>query len=76
MPTAPSLRDHRTHVLEARTRRQLDSTLALTVRADGTIIYDESLSAALTADLEGPIGVRSDNGNYRFTLSAANRRSR
>lgn len=78
IPTGPdpSARDERTHVLEARTRRDADGTLSLTVLADGARVADERLSTGLTAGLEGPIGVRSDNGSYRFALYGGNRRPR
>ena len=68
---APTVRDVRTHVLEARTHREPDGTLSLTVIADGARVSRTRLGADLTAGLNGPIGVRSDNGTYRFTLLGA-----
>lgn len=61
---------HGRHVLEADTRRTADGSLVLTVDADGKVVRKETLAASLTAGLNGPIGIRSDNGRYRFTLSA------
>jgi hypothetical protein len=58
----------RPHVLEARTRRTPDGALALTVYADDTLVRRLTLGPDLTTGLEGPIGVRSDNGSYRFRL--------
>jgi len=75
LSTPPSVRDHRAHVLEAHTRRTPDGTLALTVLADGTTIYDERIPGGLAADLDGPIGIRSDNGRYIFALNAGHRQS-
>ena len=75
LPTPASVRDDRPHVLESRTRRELDGTLTLTVLTDGTTIYDEALPTNLTNDLDGPIGLRSDNGRYVFALTATHRRS-
>ncbi len=74
LATPPSVRDLQSHVLEAGTRREPDGTLGLTVLTDGTQVYDEPLPADLTDDLDGPIGIRSDNGRYNFTLKAAHRR--
>jgi hypothetical protein len=39
------------------------------VYADGTVADQLTLPASLAAGLDGPAGVRSDNGRYRFTLS-------
>ena len=57
------------HLLEARTRRTADGGLALTVLTDGVVWDREVLPAALTAGLDGPVGVRSDNGSYAFRLA-------
>ena len=67
---APTGRVGATHVLDARTRRTADGSLALSVFADGARVSRLRISAALTAGIEGGIGVRSDNGNYLFSLSA------
>lgn len=72
-PIAPSVRDRRTHVLEARSHREADGALALTVLADGVRVYRDRLGADVTSGLDGPIGVRSDNGTYRFNLFAGSR---
>lgn len=62
------------HWLAARTRRTATGDLALSVYADGVQHYGakpgEILSAADTRDIEGPIGVRSDNGHFVFQLSS------
>ncbi len=76
LPVASSVRDLRAHVLEARSHRETDGTLTLTVLADGVRVYGDRLGAGLTAGLRGPIGVRSDNGTYRFSLFAGNRVAR
>lgn len=60
---------HGRHVLEADMRRTADGSLVLAVHADGELVRKLTLAADLTAGLDGPIGVRSDNGRYRFTLS-------
>lgn len=73
LAVSPSVRDHRTHVLEARSHREADGTLALTVLADGVRVYRDHLGSDLTAGLDGPIGVRTDNGTYRFTMFAGSR---
>jgi hypothetical protein len=62
---------HRHHVLEADTRRTADGSLVLTVYADGRLARKLTLAPTEAAGLAGPIGVRSDNGSYRFRLSAA-----
>ena len=69
----PKSSDGRSHVLEAHTRRATNGTLALTVYTDGALLRRLSLSADLTAGLDGPIGVRSDNGDYRFRLYGRDR---
>jgi hypothetical protein len=56
------------HVLDVRTSRKRDGSLALVIRADGRVVRRLDLSAALTAGLNGPVGVRSDNGQYTFKL--------
>jgi hypothetical protein len=73
LPIAASVPDHRTHVLRAYTRREANGSLTLRVYADGAVVYAGRLSAALSGGLDGPIGVRSDNGDYVFALSAADR---
>jgi hypothetical protein len=60
---------HGRHVLEADTRRAADGTLVLSVYADSKLVRKVTLAADITAGLDGPIGIRSDNGRYRFTLS-------
>jgi hypothetical protein len=62
--------DHSAHRLEVRTRRASNGNLALSVFSDGSLLRRLTLPAALTAGMEGPIGVRSDNGEYLFRLSA------
>jgi hypothetical protein len=61
--------DHSAHRLDVRTRRAANGALALTVHTDGNLLRKVNLSASLTAGLAGPIGVRSDNGDYLFQLS-------
>jgi hypothetical protein len=62
---------HGRHVLEADTRRTADGSLVLAVYADSKLVRKLTLAAALTAGLDGPIGIRSDNGRYRFALSVS-----
>jgi hypothetical protein len=66
--TTPPSADLSAHVLEARVRPS-STGAALTVFADGTPVWQGTLPAALTAGLNGPAGVRSDDGNYVFRLS-------
>lgn len=61
--------DTSAHALEARVRPVADGTDRLTVFADKTIVWQGALPAALVAGLDGPAGVRSDNGDYVFRLS-------
>jgi hypothetical protein len=61
--------DKRVHTLEARTRRLADGSLILAVYTDGKLLRRMTLPASLTAGLAGPVGVRSDNGDYLFRLS-------
>jgi hypothetical protein len=61
------------HVLEVRTKRAADGSLALAIYTDRVLLRTQSVPAALVAGLEGTIGVRSDNGSYAFRLLAAKR---
>ena len=63
--------DHTAHRLEAHTRRTANGALALRVYTDGTLLRRFRLSHSLTAGLNGPIGIRSDNGDYLFRLKSA-----
>jgi hypothetical protein len=67
--------DERAHVLEARIRRMTDGSAALAVYTDGALLTELTLPSDLAAGLDGPIGVRSDNGDYLFRLSAPARSS-
>lgn len=58
------------HVLEARTRHAADGSLTVSVRTDGALLRRLTLPAALVAGFDGPVGLRSDNGSYRFRLAA------
>jgi hypothetical protein len=40
------------------------------VYADGSLLRRARVPTALAGGLAGPIGVRSDNGDYLFRLSA------
>jgi hypothetical protein len=62
--------DRRQHLLEARTRRAANGSLVLTIYTDARLLRRMTLPAGATAGLAGPIGVRSDNGDYVFRLSA------
>jgi hypothetical protein len=61
--------DKRVHTLEARTRRAAGGSLVLAIYTDGKLLRRMTLPAPLTAGLDGPVGVRSDNGDYLFRLS-------
>jgi hypothetical protein len=69
MGTGDATADHGPHLLQADTRRAANGALALTVSADGRQLRKLRLSAAQSSGLEGPIGVRSDNGDYLLQLS-------
>jgi len=69
MPTSAATADHTTHLLVARTRAHPDGTMGFVVVADGRAVVQLRIPAALAGTLRGPIGVRSDNGVYRFSLS-------
>jgi hypothetical protein len=64
-PVSPT----RAHALEARVRPIAGGAVDLTVFADKGVVWDGQLPAALVANLSGPAGVRSDNGDYVFRLS-------
>src|SRR5829696_8617425 len=56
------------HVLEVRTRRGGDGSLVVSILTDGKKLRKLRLDPQLTAGLDGPVGVRSDNGDYVFGL--------
>lgn len=66
---ADSTGDHTAHLLEVRTRRLATGGLGVSVFTDGTLLRRLGIPAALSAGVDGPIGVRSDNGHYLFQLS-------
>jgi hypothetical protein len=70
---AAAAADGAVHVLEARTRRRTDGAWALTVLTDGVVWHRQVLAAELVAGLEGPVGVRSDNGAFALRLAAGSR---
>jgi hypothetical protein len=59
----------RAHALEARVTPSADGAPYLRVFADKALVWEGALPASLTTDLNGPAGVRSDNGDYVFRLS-------
>jgi hypothetical protein len=61
------------HLLDVRTYRTTTGSLLTLIRTDGKLLRRLDLDATLTAGLAGPVGVRSDNGDYRFRLSAGGR---
>jgi hypothetical protein len=61
--------DHHAHTLEVHTRPGADGSLAVAVYTDGSLLRRQRVPAALAAGLAGPVGVRSDNGEYLFRLS-------
>ena len=68
--TTGGIDDHSAHRLEVRTRRRTSGDLAVSIYTDRSLLRRLTIPAALAAGLDGPIGVRSDNGNYLFRLSA------
>lgn len=68
-PAAPNA----THTLEVRTRRVADGGLVVAVYADARLARRVTLGPELASGLEGPVGVRSDNGDYLFRLSTRRR---
>jgi hypothetical protein len=66
---AATAADGAAHVLEARTRPVPGGGLRLVVLTDGVVWARETLPAALVSGLDGPVGVRSDNGAYAFRLA-------
>jgi hypothetical protein len=66
--TSAAATDRSPHVIEARVRSSL-SGAKLTVLADKAVVYQGTLPAATTAGLNGPAGVRSDDGDYTLRLS-------
>ena len=68
IPMPPA--DRALHTLEAQTRRLAGGALSLAIYADGDLVQRLTIPADLAAGLEGPVGVRSDNGHYLFRLAA------
>jgi hypothetical protein len=64
------------HLLEADTTHEPDGSLGLAIYTDGKLLRQLTLPPSEVAGLDGPIGIRSDNGRYRFVLSvpSANQR--
>ncbi len=69
IPVAGGITDHSAHRLEVRTKRLASGDLALSVFTDRALLRRLTIPAALSAGLEGPVGIRSDNGNYVFRLA-------
>lgn len=69
IPVGGGTADHGPHVLEVSTRRTANGSLALRVFSDNLLRRRLHIPAVLAEGLEGPIGVRSDNGHYLFQLS-------
>jgi hypothetical protein len=63
--------DHGPHELLVQTSRIAGGALAMSVFTNGALLRALTLPANLTAGLEGPIGIRSDNGDYVFGLATA-----
>ena len=64
-------RDHRRRTLTVHTQRVGDSYvggLIMYVFAQGELVWSGFLPHSIVAGLDGPIGVRSDSGNYSFKL--------
>ncbi len=64
------LDDHSPHRLQVETRRNANGALTMAILHDGSPLPKLHVSAALSTGLRGPIGVRSDNGDYVFRLSS------
>jgi hypothetical protein len=69
----PLRRDRRAadapRALEVRTQRSRSGSLAVQVYADGVRVFAGAVDRALAAGLDGPAGLRSDNGRYVMRLS-------
>jgi hypothetical protein len=63
--------DHGAHELLVQTSRVAGGALAMSVFINGGLLRQLTLPAAQTAGLEGPVGIRSDNGDYVFGLAGA-----
>jgi hypothetical protein len=61
---------HVRHNLRVDTAQTATGALKLSVYADYKLIRRLTVPASLAAGLDGPIGVRSDNGHYVFRLYA------
>jgi hypothetical protein len=61
--------DAAAHRLEVRTRVKASGDLVLAIVTDGRLLRRVVVPAALAGGLDGPIGVRSDNGDYLFRLA-------
>jgi hypothetical protein len=70
---APAVDAGVNHVLEVHTRHLADGSAIAAIYVDGRLLRRQTLPATLAAGLNGPIGVRSDNGAYLFHLAARNR---
>lgn len=62
--------DQQTHRLQAKLEKK-EGTDLLAVTIDGQAAWSGPLPAALMADLQGPVGFRSDNGSFIFKLLVA-----
>jgi hypothetical protein len=68
--TGDGTSDHSAHVLEVHLRRDTSGAITLAILADGNALRDVTLTSTQSTGLDGPIGVRSDNGDYLFRLYA------
>jgi hypothetical protein len=65
------VRDHRTHVLEAKIVQENNPNgtfYRLSVFQDDAPVWSDYLDSNIISEINGPSGVRSDNGDYVFNL--------
>jgi hypothetical protein len=73
VPVGDTAPDSQPRELKVRTLRNADGSVTLLVFIDDVPLTQQTLPADTAAALNGPIGVRSDNGDYVFRLSAGGR---
>jgi hypothetical protein len=64
----PTAKDGKPHTLEANVAKRAADRYELTVRADGKIVWQGPIEAKLLDDIDGPAGLRTDNGVFTFKL--------
>ena len=62
----PSAKDRKPHTLEAEVSKPSAKAYELVVKADGIVVWQGPIDAALLDDIDGPAGLRTDNGVFTF----------